>query len=146
MVVTTSSVLNLQAKSGLPRINQALGWSTLGTFFRYARNRLSDFVVIASSLPFMSRGDHTLFSKFLVYFLGFGPCFIVLSISVEGLFYVAYSLTLVTWVMVESVVRNGSARPDASNVSKVYHFRTDDLRIALFFLFFVQVGFFGTGK
>ena len=27
-----------------------------------------------------------------------------------------------------------------------YDFHQDDLRIALFFLFFVQVGFFGTGK
>ncbi len=27
-----------------------------------------------------------------------------------------------------------------------YRFQLDDLRIALFFLFFVQVGFFGTGK
>lgn len=27
-----------------------------------------------------------------------------------------------------------------------YDFQLDDLRIALFFLFFVQVGFFGTGK
>ena len=27
-----------------------------------------------------------------------------------------------------------------------HKFELDDLRIALFFLFFVQVGFFGTGK
>ena len=85
-------------------------------------------------------------SKFLVYFFGFGPCFVILSISVEGLFYVAYSLTLVVWVMVESIVRNGSPSPKLSKVGKVYYFRADDLRIALFFLFFVQVGFFGTGK
>lgn len=48
--------------------------------------------------------------------------------------------------MVESVVRNGSPHPNFYKVNKVYHFREDDLRIALFFLFFVQVGFFGTGK
>lgn len=132
MAVTTSSVISLQAKSGLPPVNQVIGWITL---------------VIASSLPFISCGNHhTVFSKFLLYFLGFGPCFVILSISVEGLFYVAYSLTLVAWVMVESVVRNGSPRPNFLKVNKVYHFREDDLRIALFFLFFVQVGFFGTGN
>ena len=108
---------------------------------------LSVCIVIASLLPFLSRGGHhTAFSKFLVYFLGFGPCFVILSISVEGLFYVAYSLTLVSWVMVEFAVRNGSPSPSSSKVGKVYQFQVDDLRIALFFLFFVQVGFFGTGK
>lgn len=95
----------------------------------------------------MSRGyQHTPFSKFLVYFLGFGPCFVILSISVEGLFYVAYSATLVSWIMVESILRNGSPRPATLQIDKVYRFRPDDLRIAVFFLFFVQVGFFGTGK
>ncbi|KAG6917063.1 hypothetical protein DXG01_004035 [Tephrocybe rancida] len=84
---------------------------------------------------------------FLVYFLGFGPCFVILSNSVEGLFYVIYSSVLVAWVVVESIIRNGM-KPMAteSKSPKVYQFRPDDLRIALFFLFFVQVGFFGAGK
>ncbi|KAG6845535.1 hypothetical protein H0H87_007779 [Tephrocybe sp. NHM501043] len=86
--------------------------------------------------------------QFLVYFLGFGPCFVILSISVEGLFYVVYSLVLITWVSMESIVRNGEVWPTVteSKRAKVYQFRPDDIRIALFFLFFVQVGFFGTGK
>lgn len=100
-------------------------------------------------LAFASRGScHTAFSKFLVYFLGFGPCFVILSISIEGLFYVSYSLVLATWVVVESVVRNGRLPTTVTRreTAKVYLFQPDDLRIALFFLFLVQVGFFGTGK
>ena len=88
-----------------------------------------------------------------MYFLGFGPCFIILSISVEGLFYVSYTVTLTSWVYVEDALRrehtrNGSStdRKEITALSTKYHFKIDDLRIALFFLFFVQVGFFGTGK
>ncbi|RDB20194.1 GPI ethanolamine phosphate transferase 1 [Hypsizygus marmoreus] len=132
MGITASSVRSLQAKQGLPLVNQVSGWIVL---------------VVASALPFTSRGSHhTPFSKFLVYFLGFGPCFVILSISVEGLFYVTYSAVLAAWVVIESIVRNGSSRPVASGQKKIYDFQPDDLRMALFFLFFVQVGFFGTGN
>ncbi len=100
---------------------------------------------MSSLLPFISRVEHsTPMSKILMYFLGFGPCFILLSISVEGMFYVAYSMNLLCWIEVESSLRN--ARPSKPENSQVYRFQADDLRIVLFFLFFVQVGFFGTGK
>ena len=95
-----------------------------------------------------------------MYFLGFSPLFIILSISVEGLFYISYTLTLLLWVRIERFVR---AEREADNKDRLlkktdkdhndplfrsmtYDFQLDDLRIALFFLFFVQVGFFGTGK
>lgn len=88
-----------------------------------------------------------------MYFLGFGPCFVILSIREEGLFYVAYSITLVHWIQVERIARLGSRRENGEpvNEEKVnrtgeYSFQWDDVRTALFFLFFVQVGFFGTGK
>lgn len=55
-------------------------------------------------------------------------------------------------VLAPSILRTASAPSlnaspgSGSGTEKVYRFETDDLRIALFFLFFVQVGFFGTGK
>ncbi|KDQ54666.1 hypothetical protein JAAARDRAFT_71932 [Jaapia argillacea MUCL 33604] len=143
MVITTSSVINLQAKAGLPLLNQVCGWVVLGS---------------ATLLPFLLPLQYPdALSKMTVYFLAFSPCFIILSISVEGLFYVAYSMTLVLWIEVEASLRllaSFPSRPQGiSNrvKSKVgdlqtYKPRTDDLRIALFFLFFVQVGFFGTGN
>ncbi|KAG6880001.1 hypothetical protein C0992_008208 [Termitomyces sp. T32_za158] len=152
MIVTARSVRSLQAKQGLPLHNQVLGWAILGIYLtltidgRHLRDSLQ---VVSSVLAFSSGSSgHTAFSKFLVYFLGFGPCFVILSISIEGLFYVSYSFVLATWVVVESVVRNGRL-PETTTQrerTKVYLFQPDDLRIALFFLFFVQVGFFGTGK
>ena len=88
-----------------------------------------------------------------MYFLGFGPCFVILSIREEGLFYVAYSITLFHWIQVERIARLGSRRENGGAVNEKmvkrsgeYSFQWDDVRTALFFLFFVQVGFFGTGK
>ena len=90
--------------------------------------------------------------KVLTIFLAFAPCFVILSICAEGLFYLTYCATLVQWVEVEAAVRSSSAdsRQMASKASSermgVYRPRLDDIRIALFFLFFVQIAFFGTGK
>jgi GPI ethanolamine phosphate transferase 1 len=116
-------------------------------------------------------------ARMLLYFLAFGPLFVLLSISVEGLFYVAFAVVLALWIEVEAVVRGGAGAgagdwresretgasvverspgpPRAQNgaveakvgaSAKRYRPRLDDVRIALFFLFFVQVAFFGTGK
>ncbi|KIM35184.1 hypothetical protein M413DRAFT_14705 [Hebeloma cylindrosporum] len=142
MLITASSVKSLQAKQGLPTLNQWTGWIVL---------------VSSSVLPFFSRvKGHTKYSKILMYFLGFGPCFVILSISVEGLFFVAYSVTLVAWIRVEQINRQSARlvkelnRATERSLSQAppttYQFHLDDLRIALFFLFFVQVGFFGTGN
>ncbi|KAJ7242589.1 Phosphatidylinositolglycan class N-domain-containing protein [Mycena haematopus] len=132
MAVTSSSVYHLRAKLGLPLFNQVAGWIVL---------------IVASILPFVSRVKHdSASSKMLMYFLAFGPCFVILSISVEGLFYVAYSITLASWIEVEKSLRSDLERVKKSKNVLQYRFQPNDIRIALFFLFFVQVGFFGTGK
>lgn len=82
----------------------------------------------------------------------------ILSISVEGLFFLSYSALLVVWVEVEAAIRSPSSQRDKTKTTETegtkamttgvvrYHPRPDDLRISLFFLFFVQVAFFGTGN
>ena len=79
----------------------------------------------------------------------------MLSISAEGLFYVSYCATLYLWTLVEEDARpekakyRAAADGDRSECESEWNPRRlslDDVRIALFFLFFVQVGFFGTGK
>lgn len=78
-----------------------------------------------------------------MYILAFSPAFIILSISVEGYFYLCYSANLVLWIPIEKAYRAVHAsKPKQAK----YQFQTDDARIVLFFLFFIQVGFFGTGK
>ncbi|KAH7912055.1 Phosphatidylinositolglycan class N-domain-containing protein [Hygrophoropsis aurantiaca] len=131
MVVTASSVINLQNKRGLPLLNQVSAWIILAA---------------ASVFPFISQSRHTNpTSKLVSLFLGFSVCFVVLSISVEGLFYVAYSWTLLLWIDVEAMLRGASPK-SSPHTAEIYQFQVDDLRIALFFLFFVQVAFFGTGN
>jgi GPI ethanolamine phosphate transferase 1 len=118
---------------------------------------------LASLFPFCSfffttTAPRTAEGRLLTYFLSFCPCFVVLSISAEGLFYVSYCTTLYLWTLVEEDARllekteyravaaaddSGSETGSGWNPRRL---RMDDVRIALFFLFFVQVGFFGTGK
>ncbi|KAG1750445.1 Phosphatidylinositolglycan class N-domain-containing protein [Suillus paluster] len=130
MAITASSVKSLQAKQGLPIINQTLAWVIL---------------VVSSIHPFISKAQHrTPTSRIISLFLGFGVCFIILSISVEGLFYAAFTCNLLVWIEVEGAIQ--SNRAGAASQNQGYKFRTDDIRIALFFLFFVQVAFFGTGN
>ena len=148
MAITASSVKSLQAKLGLPIINQTLAWALLGM----SANQLISGVdliinlpVISSIYPFISKAQHnTPASRIISLFLGFGVCFVILSISVEGLFYAAFTCNLLLWIEVEVLVRSQGA--EAIPSEQGYKFRTDDIRIALFFLFFVQVAFFGTGK
>jgi len=85
-------------------------------------------------------------AKLLKYTLMFCPCFIILAINAEGLFYVAYCATLWTWVRTETAVRTPALNGPFPTGWNPGGLRADDVRIALFFLFFVQVGFFGTGK
>uniref|UniRef100_D8QID5 GPI ethanolamine phosphate transferase 1 n=1 Tax=Schizophyllum commune (strain H4-8 / FGSC 9210) TaxID=578458 RepID=D8QID5_SCHCM len=152
MLVIASSVRSLQAKQGLPLVNQVVGWIVLA---------------LSTIIPFVAPVKHAYpDSKILMYFMGFGTCFVLLSISVEGLFYVAYTATLGVWVEVEAALRGSSdeklrdtsaRKASASGITRTKaefdeatkirsSFVVDDLRIALFFLFFVQVGFFGTGN
>ncbi|KAF8257678.1 alkaline phosphatase-like protein [Lactarius quietus] len=139
MLVTAASVWSLQAKQGLPRLNQAAGWVIF---------------LLSALLPFFLRAPRTAEGRLLTYFLSFCPCFVLLSIRAEGLFYLSYCTTLYLWTRVEEAVRSEtSKRPTQTTDRGEYEPRwnprrlsLDDIRVALFFLFFVQVGFFGTGN
>ncbi|KIJ33852.1 hypothetical protein M422DRAFT_264143 [Sphaerobolus stellatus SS14] len=132
MIVTASSIQSLQAKQGLPLQNQIAGWLCF---------------LIAPCVPFISqRSTAPPLLRLLDLFLALGPCFIILSISVEGLFYVAFSISLALWVEVESRVNDSTVRQTKKTGVSSSRLSRDSIRIALFFLFFVQVAFFGTGN
>lgn len=129
MIVTSSSVASLQARAGLPLGTQVTGWITL---------------VTSLVLPFahgLHSNDHYL-HRLTVLFLSFGPMFVILSISYEGLFYLAYSSCLVSWVRLETKLYKASHPQDVP----VRPLTLSDTRVALFFLFFLQSGFFSTGN
>ena len=95
----------------------------------------------------------------MVIFLTFSPTFVILTISYEGLFYVAFCTTLVTWVRMEYLVFHSTASsvtssqgtfsgsPDSGPPPPYYRPVTlSDTRISLFFFYLLQMAFFGTGN
>ncbi|GAP90260.1 putative GPI ethanolamine phosphate transferase 1 [Rosellinia necatrix] len=148
MVITRSSALSLQARQGLPRGNQIVGWLVLG---------------ISLLMPLAHRlqpNNHYL-HRLLVIFLTCAPTFVILTISYEGLFYLVFSLTLVTWVRLEhhgyvflqsTQKKEECQKPtkvEAAAEAVVSQFRPlslADARIALFFFVLLQSAFFSTGN
>lgn len=108
----------------------------------------------------------------MIIFLAFGPMFIILTISYEGLFYFAIAVTLVSWVRLEHRIHQNfsgaptdadkstlelsspltpalSAAKDRETALKAGDYRSltlSDARICLFFLFLLQSAFFSTGN
>lgn len=161
-VVTRSSALSLQAKQGLPRGNQVVAWLVL---------------IVSMLMPSGHRlapNNHYM-HRLLVMFLTCAPTFVILTISYEGLFYVAFCVTLVTWVRLEREVYvflrsrqpeatatrrgagkqvNGSAAPkpasspdtQPSTQPQYRPLGLGDARVALFFFVLLQSAFFSTGN
>jgi GPI ethanolamine phosphate transferase 1 len=162
MIVTRSSVASLQAKQGLPLGTQVVGWITL----------IASLVV--PFLHALQPRDHYL-HRLAVIFLAFGPLFVILTISYEGLFYFAIAITLVSWVRLEHRIHqrfsSTSETPSGTNAEKLEitsplapalsaaadrqmalktgdyrNLTLSDARISLFFLYLLQSAFFSTGN
>ncbi|EGD89385.1 hypothetical protein H112_03005 [Trichophyton rubrum D6] len=157
IIVTRSSIASLQERAGLPLGNQVTGWIAM----------VSSFI-----LPILHKLFPTghYFHRLILLFLTFSPTFIVLTISYEGIFYVVYFATLVSWVRLEysiykhtlpsiptkpTLSREDTPRPTPpgfksvtpnTNTSTYRSLNISDARIALFFLFLLQSGFFSTGN
>ncbi|KAK1594454.1 phosphatidylinositolglycan class N [Colletotrichum navitas] len=148
IVVTRSSALSLQAKLGLPRGNQVVGW----------------IVLVASLLmPLAHRlqpNNHYM-HRLMTMFLTCAPTFVILTISYEGLFYVAFSILLVSWVGLEHRVfafsknsaderrsqSNGTANEEPRLSPPAFRALTlADARVSLFFFVLLQSAFFSTGN
>ncbi|TKA55107.1 hypothetical protein B0A55_12790, partial [Friedmanniomyces simplex] len=136
---------------------------------------LLDECVASLVVPFLHAlqpRDHYL-HRLVVIFLAFGPMFIILTISYEGLFYLAIAITLVSWVRLEHRIHQRfspastppsthspldlttplapalSAARDREQALTTGDYRSltlSDARICLFFLFLLQSAFFSTGN
>ncbi|POS79728.1 GPI ethanolamine phosphate transferase-2 [Diaporthe helianthi] len=152
VVVTRSSVLSLQAKQGLPRGNQVVSWLVL---------------ITSLMMPLAHRfeSNNNYLHRLVVVFLTCAPTFVILTISYEGLFYVAFWVTLLTWVRLEyDVYTNSTAQVGVVVESKTGGQSTEtmqvldrlpnpyrplslsDARVALFFFVLLQSAFFSTGN
>ncbi|KAJ4389846.1 Glycosyl phosphatidyl inositol anchor synthesis [Gnomoniopsis smithogilvyi] len=152
MVVTRSSALSMQAKQGLPRGNQIVGWLVL-------------IVSLLMPMTYRLESNNNDLHRLVLIFLTCAPTFVILTISYEGLFYVAFWVTLVAWVrmeyevymestqklkvVVESASENGSTNLKQIPASLPNPYRPlalSDARVALFFFVFLQSAFFSTGN
>jgi phosphatidylinositol glycan class N len=106
-------------------------------------------------MPFLHRlqpNTHYL-HRLMVIFLTFAPIFVILTISYEGLFYLGFCITLITWVRLEHAVyiadkpAQSEDQVPASLSSNPFRSLTlADLRVSLFFLTLLQSAFFSTGN
>lgn len=158
MIVTRSSAITLQARQGLGRGNIYVGWFTLGKFVSQIRDgRVLTCPVASLVLPLAYSGQakrHYL-HRLVVIFLQFAPTFIILTISYEGLFYLAFCMCLFSWMRLEHSVyvhstkqgeTNGTETVAPSRRSEFRRLRLADARIALFFFFFIQSAFFSASN
>jgi phosphatidylinositol glycan class N len=125
--------------------------------------------VISLSMPLAYRfqpNNHYM-HRLLVIFLTCAPTFVILTISYEGLFYLAFSILLVSWVRLEhelfiysAKTHAPAAKPTSNGVAKsaaktetTTHLPSPfrpltlhDARVALFFFVLLQSAFFSTGN
>src|SRR5436190_19474176 len=88
--------------------------------------------------------------RLMVMFLTCAPAFIMLTISYESLFYVAFCVTLFAWVRLEHQTfvfqrqrqRHSTAQSGKNSCRPL---RLSDARVALFFFVLLQSAFFSTG-
>lgn len=85
-------------------------------------------------------------ARILTFFLGYATCFVLLSVNSEGIFYVIFSGMLSTWMEAETSLRRVSNTGRAKAAGAHAGSNLDDVRIAIFYLFFVHVAYFGMGK
>ncbi|BGP29066.1 Glycosyl phosphatidyl inositol anchor synthesis [Rhodotorula toruloides] len=125
--VTCSSALSLQRKEGLPTLNQYAGWVILVT-----SSLLPNFHGRPRGQPPLERLSVLLFA--------FGPAFTILSLSYEALFYACFCLALVAWMKMEASLARAKGKEVHDSMGMKH------VRISLFFLAFLHLGFFGCGN
>ncbi|KAG0235816.1 Glycosyl phosphatidyl inositol anchor synthesis [Actinomortierella wolfii] len=161
-LIVSDTVRSLQAHQGLPLLNQVASWIILG-------------ISASVPFVYGARSSQHYLQRLVVIYLAFAPIFILLSISYEAIFYFFIATTLITWLMLErkiysasemqplsdalytekrndavSSLSSSSSSAAATTESGYSHpirgLRPQDARLAVFFLFFINVAFFGTGN
>ncbi|KAI3660509.1 hypothetical protein MP638_000966 [Amoeboaphelidium occidentale] len=146
LLLVISTMSSLRAKEGLPLINQILSWLVLWT------SLIVPMVFIRNT----SKQIH----KLIIVFLMFAPTMIFLTLSYETLFYSSLFLTFLSWLQLESALYNdehtasSANTPSSKSITRKEEQLTKnsrplelrDTRIGIFFLFFINCAFFGTGN
>ncbi|XP_071915286.1 uncharacterized protein [Coffea arabica] len=138
-VMVVLSTYHRTKKHELLAVHQLINWS---------------IAVCSMVLPLFSATG--VLSRLTSIFLGFAPAFLLLSIGYEALFYCALALALMAWMLFENAHRYlskaslFSASVKAMQNSILKHdercLQLSDMRIALTFMVFFNIAFFGTGN
>ncbi|CAG8515257.1 7445_t:CDS:10, partial [Dentiscutata erythropus] len=133
IIVVYDTTSKLKDKAGLPFLNQIIAWIIL---------------VISTATPFVyGLGKQHYFQRLTTISLSFAPLFVILSISYEVLFYYFLTITLMIWHQIEYLLFITSHPTlTLSHKGQTRKLEIEDIRIALVFLFFIKVAFFGTGN
>jgi phosphatidylinositol glycan class N len=130
---------SLAQKKGLPYWNQVAAWSI--TF-------------LSLILPLFSPPFYKMRMQSLV--MAFACPFILLSVNYEVLFFAALDVLMLIWIKREINTREQPAiytqsnnKADGGHVASktgIRYLNTTDFSTALLFIFFINIGFFGTGN
>ena len=142
--IAISSVISRNRKLGLSSFNQTLSW-----------------IILALSFFLPSLGSKFVLLRLLHIALAFLPSYILLSMEYETFFYASLCVLLFFWLQMERRVAEYDDMPlklfqfghrisqKSDSYSEKQAERTmtlSDIRIAVFFLFFILTAFFGTGN
>ncbi|XP_045112209.1 GPI ethanolamine phosphate transferase 1-like isoform X1 [Portunus trituberculatus] len=143
MVVCTvylvhSTAFSLSRKEGLPFINQLAAWTLL---------------VLSLLLPLL--GSHNMMGRLLSVSTSLFCPFLLLSIRHEGFFYIALTIAMYLWLILEFYLAENNVQIamlkfatwcNEALIGKERVLEWSDVRRAYFFLFFIVLAFFGTGN
>ncbi|EPQ26277.1 uncharacterized protein PFL1_06212 [Pseudozyma flocculosa PF-1] len=161
--VTASSARSLRLKNGLPLPNQVTAWTMLAfslTFpFVYGFRRPVRIAAPTTPPATTEAGSKHVEDgevvvrqppnqRLAIVVFAFAPIFVLLSLRDEALFFGCYTLTLLVWAKMEGAVNEDRLRRSKASraIDERRPLELADLRISLFYLVFLHVGFFGTGN
>ncbi len=147
-VTTAISARSLQLKQGLPFATQVIAWACLATclvfpFVYGFRRAITVKRDQATSAEIMVRQPSS--QRLAIVIFAFAPVFVLLSLRDEVLFFGCYTVTLLVWAKMEGSLHELRSEGQGTIETKKL-LQLSELRVSLFYLFFLHVGFFGTGN
>ncbi|ETS63700.1 hypothetical protein PaG_02006 [Moesziomyces aphidis] len=149
-ITTAVSARSLRLKQGLPLVTQSLAWICLATclVFPFAYGFRSPVAIQAGSEDAaISLVRQPSSQRLAVVVFAFAPVFVLLSLRDEVLFFGSFITTLLVWAKLEGALRETRRDPTMpAEQSDKRYLQISELRVSLFYLFFLHIGFFGTGN
>ncbi|PWZ02565.1 alkaline phosphatase-like protein [Testicularia cyperi] len=173
-VTTAISARSLQLKRGLPILTQVTAWVCLSVsfVFPFAYGFRRPLLPLPPSTDGLSQKDKATTvdslravgqpqnQRLAIVVFAFAPVFVLLSLRDEALFFGVYTLMLLVWAKLEGAMheqqlqstyskadsKSSDAITSTVKTTQARLLQPRDLRISLFFLFLLHVGFFGTGN